>query len=58
MKYDRSLEEVWEWKDQVYQKTKGLTMDQTVEKIRKGAEELCKKYNLQLKKASPKTIGA
>ena len=50
MKYDKSLEEVWEWKDRGYQRVKGLTMDEKVKKIREGAEELCKKYGLKLKK--------
>ena len=50
MKYDRSLQEVWKWKDRVYEKTKGLTIDEAVDEIRKGAEELCKRYDIHLRK--------
>ncbi|MFA4889346.1 MAG: hypothetical protein WC628_07235 [Candidatus Omnitrophota bacterium] len=49
MKVDKSLQEVWDWKDKVYQETKHLTMKEAVENIRKGAEDFCKKYNLSFK---------
>ena len=53
MKYDKSLEEVWGWKDKGYQRIKGLTLDEKVKKIREGAKELCEKYGLKLKKLRP-----
>ncbi len=49
MKVDKSLEEVWEWKDKVYQETKGLSMQEFVENIRRGADEFCKKYDLHFR---------
>jgi uncharacterized protein YeaC (DUF1315 family) len=49
MKVDKSLQEVWDWKDKVYQETKHLSMKETVDYIHKGAEQLCKKYGLKLK---------
>ncbi len=49
MKADKSLQEVWDWKDQVYQETKDLSMKETVKNIRKGAEEFFKKYSLHFK---------
>ncbi len=54
MKVDKSLEEVWQWKEQIYKETKGMTMHDRCEYIRKGAEDACKKYNLHLKKAPTK----
>lgn len=53
MKYDKSLKEVWEWKDKAYERTKGLTMAEMVKKIEENASALCKKYNLHLKKLHP-----
>ena len=49
MKVDKSLQEVWDWKDQVYRETKNLSMKETIENIRRGAEEFSKKYNLHFK---------
>ena len=49
MKVDKSLQEVWDWKDKVYQETKHLSIKETAEYIHKGAEEFCKKYGLKLK---------
>ncbi len=49
MKVDKSLQEVWDWKDKVYQETKHLSIRETAEYIHKGAEEFCKKYGLKLK---------
>ena len=49
-KYDKSLMEVWEWKDNFYQDTKELSLKETVARIRKEAKGICEKYNLRLKK--------
>jgi len=49
MKVDKSLQEVWDWKDKVYQETKRFSMKQTADHIHKGAEQLCKRYGLKLK---------
>ena len=52
MKIDKSLEEVWKWKDEIYKKTKHMTMHDRVVYIKKGAEEIRRTYNLKLKKFS------
>lgn len=48
MKIDKSLQEVWDWKEAIYEETRHMTMHERVEYIRKGADEACKKYNLNL----------
>lgn len=55
MKVDKSLQEVWDWKDKVYQETKHLSIKKTIENIHKGTEEFCNKYGLKLKTYSLKT---
>ena len=49
MKVDKSLQDVWDWKDEIYQETKDFSMKETVEHIHKGSEEFCKKYGLKFK---------
>ena len=49
MKVDASLQEVWDWKNKVYEETKDLSMRGAVENIRRGAGEFCKKFGLKLK---------
>lgn len=39
-KYDKSLIEVWEWKDKVYQDFKDLTIDEYVKKVRAESEAI------------------
>ena len=34
MKVDKSLKEVWDWKDRIYEETKTLSMEDRVNKIR------------------------
>ena len=53
MKVDASLQEVWGWKNKVYEETKDLSMRETVENIRQGAGEFCKKFGLKLKVLDP-----
>ncbi len=55
MKVDKSLQEVWDWKEKIYQETKHMTMHERVEHMRKGADKLCKKYNLRLRSLPKKT---
>lgn len=52
MKIDKSLQEVWDWKDSIYEETKHMTMHERVEYIKKGADEAHKKYKLNLREAS------
>ena len=53
MKVDKSLQEVWDWKEKVYQKTKDLSKEEAIAEIRQGAENFCKRYNLKLKVFDP-----
>lgn len=39
-KYDKSLIEVWEWKEKVYQDVKDLKAEEYVEKVKKDADEI------------------
>ena len=50
MKADKSLQEVWKWKDKVYEETKGLSIKETTQKIHLEAEKAKKKYKLKLRK--------
>ena len=50
MKIDKSLQEVWDWKDKIYQENKYLSLKETVDKIRRETHEISEKYNLRLKK--------
>jgi hypothetical protein len=49
-KYDRSLMEVWEWKDKVYQELKNLTPEERVEKLRKDTDKLLREHGIKLKR--------
>lgn len=49
MKVDKSLKEVWEWKDLVYEETKNLSMEEKINKIKKDAERILKENKLDLK---------
>ena len=51
MNADKSLEEVWKWKDEIYKETKHLSLGEFAQYIRKQAERIHKKYNLNLPKA-------
>lgn len=57
MKYDRSLEEVWEWKEKTYQDSKDLTALEYLVKIECDAKQLMHKYGVSLrnvKRESPR----
>lgn len=53
MKVNKALQEVWDWKEKVYQKTKDLSKEEATAEIRQGAENFCKRYNLKLKILHP-----
>lgn len=53
--YDKSLIEVWGWKDKVYSEVKGLSGKEYVEKIRKDAEKLLAGGSIRLKSVSVKS---
>jgi len=46
--YDRSLEEVWEWKEQVYEQLKEFTPAEYIEKIGKDAVSILNEYGVTL----------
>lgn len=52
MKIDKSLEEVWDWKDKVYESTKNLSIKEAAKRIHNEVEQIRKKYNIKLKKVS------
>ena len=51
MKIDKSLQEVWDWKDAIYEKTKHMSFDERMAYRKKRAKEIENKYNLHLRKA-------
>lgn len=48
-KNDRSLEEVWEWKEKVYQEAKDFTPSEYLEKLNNDGELLMRLHGLKLK---------
>lgn len=53
MKVDKSLQEVWDWKEKVYQETKHLSIRETLDKLHEDAHQIKKKYGLKLKTLHP-----
>lgn len=49
MKVDKSLQEVWDWKDSVYQQTKHLSVRETAKKIHEDVQQIKQKYGLKMK---------
>jgi hypothetical protein len=49
MKIDKSLEEVWTWKEKIYQETKDMSMEERVKRIKENALRISQKYGLDLK---------
>lgn len=47
-KYDKSLTEVWEWKEKVYQEAKELTAKEYIEKIRNDADRILADNQIRL----------
>ena len=52
MKADKSLEEVWKWKEKVYDETKGMSVEEYVNAIKANASNAIKKYGLNLEVVS------
>jgi hypothetical protein len=48
-KYDKSLIEVWEWKEKVYQKVKDLSTQEYIEKVRKDTDRILSEYGIKLR---------
>jgi hypothetical protein len=53
MKVDKSLQEVWDWKEKVYEEMRGLSIEERITSFRKTSEDFCKKYGLKLKTLHP-----
>ncbi len=49
MKVDKSLKEVWDWKDRIYEETKTLSMEDRVNKIRADVDMILTENKLVLK---------
>jgi hypothetical protein len=47
MKVDKSLEEVWAWKEKIYEADKGLTTEEILEKMRVETAEIKAALNLK-----------
>lgn len=47
-KYDKSLTEVWEWKEKVYQEAMELTAKEYIEKIRNDADKILADNQIRL----------
>lgn len=52
MKADKSLQEVWQWKDEVYRETKGMDYKERLAYDRKILNEIEKEYHIHLRKKS------
>ena len=46
--YEKSLTEVWEWKEKVYQDVKDLTTEDYLEKLRGDAERILSENHAKL----------
>ena len=53
-KYDKSLIEVWEWKDKVYRNVKDLNTKEYVDKIKNDADTILANSKIKLKTISLK----
>lgn len=49
MKIDRALQEVWDWKDQIYRQNKGKKMNALVKFIHEEAESFKRENHLKFK---------
>jgi hypothetical protein len=51
-KYDKSLIEVWEWKERVYDDVKNLSAKEYLEKIRNNADNILSDSQIKLTSVS------
>ena len=54
MNESKKLKEVWEWKEKVSEKTRGMTRDERIGFFNKGLEDFEKRTGLKLIKTIPK----
>ena len=52
---DKSLLEVWEWKDKVYEEMKDLNAEEYVERVKADAKKFAEKYGLKLRRVTKAT---
>ena len=52
--YDKSLIEVWEWKERVYHDLKDLTPKESIERIKEDADRILSDALIELTRVSPK----
>ena len=53
-KYDKSLIEVWEWKEKVYHDVKGLSANEYVKRVKEDAAKILTGSQIKLKTISLK----
>lgn len=53
-KYDRSLIEVWEWKEKVYHDVKDLSAKEYIKRIKENATKILTESQIELKTISLK----
>ncbi len=53
-KYDKSLIEVWEWKEKVYHDVKDLSANEYIEKVKEDAAKILTESQIKLKTISLK----
>ena len=53
-KYDKSLTEVWDWKEKVYEDIKDLSADKYIEKLKKDADKVLSDSHIKLTPVSLK----
>lgn len=56
LKVDRALQEVWDWKESIYNELDKPTIHELVELIKAQAAEVKEKYHLELKKYQPHKV--
>jgi len=54
--YDKSLVEVWEWRQKIHDELKGLTNDGYVKQVRKQADAILAKYNIKLERIETRKV--
>lgn len=51
-KYDKSLIEVWEWKEKVFEEVKNLSIENYVAKIKSDTDRILLENGIKLKRVS------
>ena len=56
MKYDKSLEQVWKWKESIYNRVKRLSIKKQLDFIAVEAKKIEKKSSVRLKKVDGNVV--